>query len=356
MSGAWRRLDTGVRTAAENMALDRTLLESRQAGAPNTLRFLRFRPSALIGFHQSARQELHLDYCRAHQIAVSRRVTGGGALYCDEGQVGWELFLDRTVFAHADMLTIAADICGMAVAGLRTLGIDAAFRPRNDIEVEGRKIGGTGGAFDGAALLYQGTVLIDFNVERMLKVLRIPQEKLADKALSSARERITTLREVLGQAPTVAAVQAALTQAFAAGFGVDLPVGALTAAEQQTWARHHAEIASDAWVYETDRPQMEMATVSAMRKTEGGLVRVMLRIDQRCGRVKQAFITGDFFVSPQRTICDLEGALRDVACEQVEEIVMRFFATHPTQMLLLTPADIAGVLTTAITGPAAQAL
>lgn len=338
------------------MALDRALLESCQEGAPNTLRFLRFRPSALIGFHQSARQELHLDYCYTHGIAVSRRITGGGALYCDDGQVGWELFLHHDVFATTDMLAIAADICGMAVAGLRALGVEAAFRPRNDLEVGGRKIGGTGGAFDGSALLYQGTVLLDFDVERMLKVLHIPQEKFADKALASARERIITLREILAPTPTVAAVQAALTQAFASGFGVDLPAGTLTATERQMANRYEVEMASDAWVYETDRPPLEMASVSALRKTEGGLVRVMLRIDQRCARIKQAFITGDFFVSPQRTILDLESALRDVACERVDDIVKEFFASHPAQMLLLTPADIIGVLHQALAVPAAAVL
>ncbi|MDA8381466.1 MAG: lipoate--protein ligase family protein, partial [Betaproteobacteria bacterium] len=66
MSPAWRVLDTGVREAAENIALNRTLLDALASGeAPPTLRFLRFRPCALLGFHQSAEQELDLEYCRA---------------------------------------------------------------------------------------------------------------------------------------------------------------------------------------------------------------------------------------------------------------------------------------------------
>ena len=96
MAENWRRLDTGLRAAAQNIALNRALLEAREADEiPSTLRFLRFTPCALIGYHQSAEQELDLDYCRARQIAVQRRITGGGAIYFDEGQLGWELYLHR---------------------------------------------------------------------------------------------------------------------------------------------------------------------------------------------------------------------------------------------------------------------
>lgn len=340
----WRVLDTGVRPAYENMALDRTLLESCQDGAPNTLRFLRFRPSALIGFHQSASQELDLEYCREHRIEVSRRVTGGGALYCDEGQLGWELFVDRRAFATRDMLAIASEVCGMVVKAMQALGVEAAFRPRNDIEVEGRKIGGTGGAFDGEALLYQGTVLVDFDIEKMLKVLRIPREKLSDKAIASARERITTLGAVLGTSPPMEQVQAALTQAFAKGFGVEMEAAGLSAAEQALLTRYQSETATDEWVLETDRPRLEVAQRSAIRKTAGGLVRIMLAVDVPRGRLKQAFITGDFFVNPKRAIIDLEAALRNVALEHVDAIVAAFFAERQVEMLMLTPEDLLAVV------------
>lgn len=356
MKAPWRLLDTGVRSAVENMALDRTLIESCQAGAPNTLRFLRFQPSALIGFHQSASQELDLEYCRKAGIAVSRRITGGGALYCDEGQIGWELFVNRRTFDTADMLVIARQVCEMAVSGLRSLGVEAAFRPRNDIEVHGRKIGGTGGAFDGEAILYQGTVLIEFDVEKMLKVLRIPREKLSDKAITSARERITALSALLDRVVPVEVVQAALAKAFAQGFGVAMEKDGLGAAEQDLFARYRDEMAEDTWVFETDRPRIEMANLSALRKTAGGLVRVMLAVDTARGRLKQAFITGDFFVHPKRTIIDLEAALRDVSLEQVDDIVAAFFAQREVEMLLLTPDDIVSVLHEALDSEQARAL
>ena len=81
---SWRMIDTGLRPPAQNIALNRALLEARAAEEiPSMLRFLRFTPSALLGYHQSAEQELNLDYCRAHGVTIQRRITGGGAIYFD---------------------------------------------------------------------------------------------------------------------------------------------------------------------------------------------------------------------------------------------------------------------------------
>ena len=67
----------------------------------------------------------------------------------------------------------AARICGAVAAGLRRLGVAAEFRPRNDIEVHGRKLCGTGGVIDGRTLFFQGTLLAEFDPERMIEALRV---------------------------------------------------------------------------------------------------------------------------------------------------------------------------------------
>jgi lipoate---protein ligase len=145
-----RVIDTGLRSGRENVAFDQALIEAHNAGRiPETVRFLRFRPSALVGLHQILSHEVRLEYCARHGIEVGRRITGGG-LYLDEGQIGWELVLERRGLA-GDLASVAARICAAAAAGLRRLGVEAEFRPRNDIEVHGRKLCGTGGLVDGGA-------------------------------------------------------------------------------------------------------------------------------------------------------------------------------------------------------------
>ena len=98
----------------------------------------------------------------------------------------------------------------------------ARYRPRNDIEVEGRKLCGTGGFFDGDTLFYQGTLLIESDMEDMVAALKVPQAKLAKRQLDSASQRVVTLRELLGDdLPPLEDIVAAMTQGFAEGLGID---------------------------------------------------------------------------------------------------------------------------------------
>lgn len=345
----WRAIDTGLRSAAENIALNRALLDARQAGEiPDTLRFLQFMPSALLGYHQSAEQELDLDYCAAQGIAVQRRITGGGAIYFDAAQLGWELYLSRHSLGMADMAAIARRICKAAASGLRTLGVDAQFRPRNDIEVSGRKISGTGGVIEGDALMYQGTLLVQFDVEKMLRVLRIPAEKLSDKSIASARERVANLADLLGHVPPLAQVKTALSDALAAEFGVELAPGELSAVELERYGTALAEIASPEWLGMVKNPKSDMPLREAVRKFPGGMLRVALAFDSRRQRISQAWFSGDFFVTPRRTVVDLEAALRNVAAEQAESVVLDFFAGRTIDMLQLLPDDFVVVIRQAL--------
>ncbi|KPK37735.1 MAG: lipoate--protein ligase [Gammaproteobacteria bacterium SG8_47] len=345
----WRVLDTGVRPAAQNMALNRAVLETHAAGeAPHTLRFLQFTPSALIGFHQDVAQELRVDYCRAHDIAIQRRISGGGAIYLDETQLGWELYTSRRFFGTPDMTAIARRVCEAAAAGISRLGVDARYRPRNDIEVDGRKISGTGGVVEADSICYQGTVLIDFDVERMLRVLRIPAEKLSDKAIASARERVVNLTELLGHTPGLGQVKDALRQAFAEAFGLEFSDQGLNAVEAQRYGRALEEMDSDDWVYQPERRPRTDAVAETLYRCQGGTVRVCVVLDEALQRIKQLWIFGDFFLSPSRVVLDLEATLKDSAVANLEHNVRQFFAQRDVDMLLLQPADFIAAIRQAI--------
>jgi lipoate-protein ligase A len=345
----WRLIDTGTRRAAENFAFNRAILEARKRDAiPSTLRFLQFGPSALLGYHQSAEQELDLDYCRAHGIDIQRRITGGGALYMDETQFGWELYLKKSDTGTGDMGAIARRICEAAARAISTLGVDARFRPRNDIEVNGRKVSGTGGAFDGDALLYQGTLLVEFDVERMVRCLRIPAEKIRDKAIADARERVVNLRDLLGAAPALDDVKRRIAASFGEEFGVEFERGEVTPVERELFAAALAEIDTEDWIHLVRKPRSDLPIVEAAQKFAGGMLRAAIAYDRAGQRVKQVWFTGDIFVNPRRTVADLEAALKDCALENVEPVVTRFFADRQVDMLTLAPADFVTVVKQAV--------
>ncbi len=346
----WRLIDTGLRPAAQNLAINRAMLEAHQAGLiPHTLRFLRFEPCALLGFHQNVDQELRSDYCRDHNITIQRRITGGGAIYFDETQIGWELYLDKGFLATADMAQIARRVCEAAAQGMRRLGVEATFRPRNDIEVDGRKISGTGGAFDGDSILYQGTLLVDFDIEKMLQVLRIPAQKRSDKAIASARERVTNLKELLGVAPELRQVKAHLRDAFAEAFSIRFEeTSALSEAEERLYREALREIDTAQWVFQANRSVHEAPTLEGLHRCAGGLMRASVMLDTFKQRIKQVWISGDFFINPKRMVLDLEAALRDTALSELNDNITRFFADYPVEMLMLKADDFYAVVANAL--------
>jgi lipoate-protein ligase A len=346
-----RVIDTGLRGARANVAFDQALIEARGAGRiPDTIRFLRFRPSALVGLHQFLQHEVRLEYCRAHGIEVGRRITGGGGLYLDEGQIGWELVLDRRALGTADLGTVTARICGAAAAGLRRLGVAAEFRPRNDIEVEGRKLSGTGGFFDGATLFFQGTLLVDFDPLRMIEVLKIPAEKLARRDLDDARRRVVSLRELLGRAPPLAQIYEALLAGFHDELGFETQWGEVTGFEERLAGRlYEIEFGTEQFVHSLDAPDAGDMTVTASLAARAGSLRADLRLEgPRRERIREALITGDFFITPRRAVLDLEASLRGMPLAEAGAAVEAFFARSGCEAFGLKAADFREVVERAL--------
>ena len=353
MSVPFRVIDTGVRDGRLQIAFDAALIELHKTGkTPDTIRFLRFEPSALIGRHQAMRHEVHLDYCRANGIGLVRRITGGGAIYLDEGQVGWELVLSRRRLTLPTLGDYTRAICEAVAAGLSSaFGIAARFRPRNDIEVGGRKLCGTGGFFDGDTLFYQGTVLVDADPARIVGSLNVPEAKLKKRALDSAGQRVVTLKELLGgHAPPVDAVHRAVLDGLSRGLDLTLEPGAPSADEEALAARiHEEEIGTDGFVFEIDDPR-RADVLEASRTGPGGTVSAFVRVEGPAAarRIREALITGDFFVTPPRLVYDLEAALRGVAVVDAGAAVDRFFAATKPDLLTIAPADFKAVIEDAL--------
>ena len=343
-------MDTGLKGAAENIALNKTLMDCHKRGiTPNTLRFLRFRPAALIGYHQDVDQEINVGYCKKKSIDIQRRLTGGGAILMDENVLGWELYTDKKEFKTSVMNELADHICTAVANGISTLGVEARFRPRNDIEVNGRKIGGTGGTIDGDTILYQGTILLDFNIEEMLRVLNIPAEKHTDKAISSAGERVVSLKTLLGEPPSYASVQSAIIASLAHAFDIEFYHEGMNSKEQSEYLATLEEIDSTEWVYQHRRPKSEAFVCEAIKKTPGGLLRARLYLDVHRNLIKQVWFTGDFFVKPKRVILDLEAKLKDTPINQYDKVIMDYFGLVKHDMMGLTPDDFVDIVKKSLT-------
>ncbi len=350
--GNFRVIDTGVREGRRNIAFDAALIHARQADAvPDTIRFLRFPPTALIGRHQDLSREVDLEYCAEKDIGIARRITGGGAIYLDEGQLGWELVFHRASLGIAALPDLAREICTAAAEGLGRLGIKASFRPRNDIEVDGRKISGTGGFYDGDVLIYQGTLLAEMNPEEMVRALHVPEAKLAKRQLASAADRVVTLRELLGdEMPDMTNLKQALLAGFEAVLGIDTEWGDITPREEAL-AREYfdEEIGRDDFVAEIDDPAADSAVLVGSHTGAGGTIEAFVRLEGSTQSILQrVLITGDFFVTPPRTVLDLEAHLKGVRLDDIETAIESFFTDTEIGMLSVAPSDFYAAIVNAL--------
>jgi lipoate-protein ligase A len=355
MTKTFRVIDTGVRHCREQIAFDQALIETHKAGQiPDTVRFLQFPPSVLVGRHQAISHELNLDACRAAGVGIGRRITGGGALYLDEGQFGWELIFHKNTLGITSLGDLAREICEAAAAGLSKLGVDVHYRPRNDLEVDGRKIGGTGGFFDGDTIFYQGTTLVEMDGAKMASLLNIPAAKLAKRGQSSGAQRVVTLKELFdGAPPPVGEVQQAMLEGFAEKLGISPEWGAITPAEEAAaQSLFDSEIGQDEFVYEIDDQKNSPGVLTGSHTGQGGTITAYLRLEgANQDRIREVLITGDFFVTPPKTIYNLEAALRGVAVADVARATEDFFANANVGLLTAAPADFAeAVLNAAATG------
>jgi len=322
----WRLLDTGPRTAAGNMALDAVLLDSISRGAsPPTLRFMSCSPPAvLVGAFQRVEDEVREPYCSERGIDVGRRLTGGGAIYFDASQIGWEIVCRRDLVGASRPSPALYERLSLPVMeALRSLGIPAAFRPRNDIEVAGRKISGTGGTEQGDAILFQGTLLVDFDAGAMVRALRVPVEKLRRREIESLVDRVTWISREIGRTPLRADLHGRIARAFGDLFDAALEASGLTPAEERALGDAIGMYASDGWI--RGRGKRSVEQVRSIHPTPGGMLRPVIRCDTRRTRIESVVLGGDFFAYPRRGVFDLEARLKGARACDVSGIVHAFF-------------------------------
>ena len=325
-----RLLDTGLLSGAENMALDGIILEEVEAGnSPPTFRFLRFDPPvALVGYNQDISQEIRGGYCEQEGIEINRRHTGGGAILFEPSMLGFELFWPvDSPGLPSGFVQITELLGGLGARAISRLGAPAEFRPRNDIEIRGRKVSGTGMTFLSRGWMFQGTVLVENCLERMLRALRVPLEKLKRREIQSLLQRIAFLADELGRTPSMEELKTAFAEVFAQGLGLELEPGPLTPAEQERLARELPFYRSPEWVH---RRRVEGPAQEVLR-AQSGRLGVALMADLKKRRIKEAVITGDFFTRPKRLLMDLEAGLRGapLKSETIGRILEDFFASSP---------------------------
>lgn len=320
----WRLIaDDGV-TASFGLAADEALAGRAGAGLSSpTLRLYTYRSHcALVGRFQNVENEIRVDACQAYGVSINRRPTGGGAIIMGADQLGVALSLPgrgedtlqlRTLLsvAQGDAYSRARELMSQfsegLVLGLNHLGVEARFRRKNDIEVDGKKIVGLGiYRSPSGGLLFHASLLVDLDVPLMLAILNTPFEKISDKEINTVSARITTVRRETGQQLALDDVRGEIARGYAAAFGVTLTPGDFTAPEREEIATLEREkYLTPGWVNQTTA--VPDTAGSAKIKTPAGLLDV--RATLAGNTIKAVLVGGDFFAA-ENAIADVEASLR----------------------------------------------
>ena len=143
----------------------------------------------VVGKYQNTAEEIDQAYVDAHHIRVARRLSGGGAVYHDRGNLNFTFIVDR---ADAPGLNFKVFVRPV-VEALARFGVHAAFTGRNDLTIDGMKFSGNAQYARRGRLLHHGCIMLDSNLTSVADALRVKEAKFASKAVKSVRSRVTTI-------------------------------------------------------------------------------------------------------------------------------------------------------------------
>jgi lipoate-protein ligase A len=208
--------------ARGNVALTAAMAELHaDRKIPDTLRIYRYPQSVLLGRHEDAEEAADLAACRKRNIEIARRVTGGGAIYMDRGVITWDLVISNKLVG-SEPRVLSSKVCRAIAERLCLFGIEACFRPDNDIEVNGKKVAGASGYADGSTLIYQGSLMLAPDLQVMASILRVP----------AVEDRVTTLSALIGRDVEFEEAAQLLAGAISSGLEVQLHERKLSQEEQ----------------------------------------------------------------------------------------------------------------------------
>lgn len=256
-----------------NMAHDEFLLE----GLTDTVFCLwQNAPAVIIGLNQSAYAEVNLPYLESHRIVLARRVTGGGAVYHDLGNLNYSIAGPaREVEQCYDMIADA----------LRRLGLPAQRSGRNDILVDGHKCSGWAKRLSKDRMMIHGTLLWDVDLEALTQALAVPGSKLEAAGIASVRSRVCNLRPMLPQFNSIDEFRDALHAILA---GTDGEIGLTDTQKAQITEAARNKFSTWEWNY----GRSPLTTFEATRKFPCGTVTAHYSLKH--GVFSELHFTGDF--------------------------------------------------------------
>ena len=267
----------------------------------------------VVGKNQNTLAEINLDYVKTNGIRVVRRITGGGAVYHDMGNLNFTYITSCDGEWESDFSRFATPV----ISALSKLGVKAEVSGRNDIVAEGRKFSGNAQTVVGGRLLHHGTILFNADVSVLSEALTPDPEKIQSKGIKSVSSRVVNLSELLPDGIDAKKLTSAISEEARALYGAleyKLSEAELSRAERLADEKYRT--------WEWNLGYSPKYTFTKKKRFGGGTINVFMTVTD--GEIESAKIFGDFFGVGD--VSDIETALvgKRHSEDSVREIISQF--------------------------------
>jgi lipoate-protein ligase A len=240
--------------------------------------------AVIVGKHQNTIEEINQEYVKENNIKVVRRLSGGGAVYHDLGNLNFTFIVSEEGTEHFDFKTFTRPL----VEALQSMGVNAEFNSRNDIAIDGKKFSGNSQYARRGRILHHGTILFNSKLATIQSALNVKKDKIESKGVKSVKSRVTNIADYLSDNYTLHDFKKALVAAM---FKDDnLMEISLTDVERQAVEKLKDEKYA---TWEWNFGKSPRYNLRKERKCDFGLITVLMQVEK--GQITELHFFGDYF-------------------------------------------------------------
>lgn len=293
--------NAGITDAAINLAIEEYVLKHLPMDDSYLLFYINS-PSIIIGKHQNTIEEINQEYVSEHDIKVVRRLSGGGAVYHDLGNLNFSFLTRDDGESFHNFLKFTQPI----IDYLKSMGVNAELSGRNDLQVGEQKISGNAQFATKGRMFSHGTLMFHSDLDEVHNSLKANPEKFKSKSTKSVRSRVANIKDLLPPDQADMTIEQFRSGLLRSIFGMEpseVPQYKLT---DEDWRKIHEISAERYQNWDWNYGKSPKSNVKHAVKFPGGIVDI--RMDIKDARIEDIKIYGDFFGVGD--VADVEDALR----------------------------------------------
>jgi lipoate-protein ligase A len=305
-------------------------------------------PFISIGYFQDAKQEVSIEYCKNNGLPIIRREVGGGTVYLDRNQIFYHVIWNKDNINFPKKISdIYHYLSTPPIETYGEYGIKTRFREINDIITsQGRKISGLGGADIHNSMVFVGSIILDFNYEKMVHAIKVPDEKFRDKIFKTMEENVTTMNRELGSIPPRNEIIKTLIKKYENILGklkqTELNKEIIYKMKELSISFNSPEFLfkKTPRIPTSVKIKEGIEILYGMHKAQGGLIRTSQEVESK--KIRDIGISGDFTLYPKKELAEIEKTLKNINREkdEVTEKIEEFYENSDIQTPGVKPKDI----------------